>query len=148
MAGKLYLAPVAAFDFLGASILDLNLVLNALMLAIAALVAVPLVRSRRKDGTITDLEKALHAKTELGDQLERDLAGATSRANVAKEASEHLRNELAAATARYEEQAKYTAEGAVLHLEHTLAEHREQVAERHERILAALEKLTARLDHH
>lgn len=140
------LAPVVALDLLAAVQLDLNLMLNVLMLVIAGLVAVPLVKSRRKDGTIKDMEAAYEAACRRRDEALRDLQGATARANVARESSEHLRNELAAANARYEEQEKYTAKGAVTHMEEILIEHRDQVAERHELMLEALNKLTARLE--
>lgn len=133
-------AAVADVVVTAAQVLDINVVLNVVMLLVAALVALPLIRSRRKDATIKDLEAELDAAHRRRDGALEDLAGAQKRANMGEEAIKHLRTELAAAQARYEEQSKYTAKEAVTHLEQLMVEHREQVAARHELML---EQLTA-----
>lgn len=138
-------AVVADIVLLATRALDVNTVLNVLVLVVAALAAIPVLKARRKDAAIQDLETTLKAKDARLAEREADLKGAEARANQMEVATTHLREQLAAAEAKYEEQAKYTAKGAVTHMEEMLADHSRQVAERHERMLTALDALTEKI---
>lgn len=139
------MAIVDAALLVGAA-LDMNLVLNLFTLALIAVAAVPVLRSRRKDAIIKELNDVCDVKERREKELEKDLAGAQARANQAEEAAKFSVKEAEKWQARYEEQSKYTAPEAVMQIESELAEHRQQVAERHERILTALERLTDRIE--
>lgn len=139
-------ALVEAATFLAALSDEINVGLNLFGILLIVLAAIPVARSRRKDQTIKDLGEALEAKTRLVDELheaQRQL----------EQGCHHLKTEAAEWQARYEEQAKYTAEAAVAHFESVMDEHRQQVAERHGALLAmgaettrCLEQLVERLD--
>lgn len=136
---KIALPVLLVEEFVAVAVFDLNLLLNVLMLVMAVVVAVPIVRSRRKDATIAELEKLAHGRGERIVDLEADVKGVQARADAAEDAAKGCQTEIATWRARYEEQSKYTAEGAVTHLDDVLKEHREQVADRHEKIIEQLD---------
>ena len=133
---------IAGVESVVAQILDIDTVLNIMILLVAALAAVPLMKSKAKDQTIKDLNDSLIAADRREDDLKKEVAGAQTRANAMEEACKFATKEKEKWEARYQEQSKYTAKGAVTHMEQLLVEHREQVAQRHEHMIDALDKLT------
>lgn len=130
-----------------------NVLLNLSTILVVVLVAIPVARSKRKDGTIKELQESNDAK----DGRIKDLRDEVEERSVAcrqiEQGAVHLQTELAKAQAKYEELEKYAAGPAVAHFEEMLAEHSAAVAARHalmldqgERQTAALAKVTAALD--
>jgi membrane protein implicated in regulation of membrane protease activity len=133
-------ALIAVTEALVAAVGDnLNTYLNLFTIALVVLAAVPVARARRKDQTIKDLEEALKAKTALADERADTM-------RQLEQGCQHLKTEATEWRARYEEQAKYTAEAAVAHFEESLEGHREQVAERHRQMIASLASIAETLE--
>lgn len=125
---------------------DVNTVLNVAMFLLVAVVAVPVLRSKRKDGIIDEQAKVIESHERRINALEQDLKGAQDRANEVSVALAEANNRAAAAEARYEEQLKYTARPAVEQFERMLLDHQRGVQERHELMIEALKRQTAALD--
>jgi predicted lipid-binding transport protein (Tim44 family) len=102
-----------------------NLLLNVVTIAIAVGVAIPALKSKRKDATIKDLNDALQAKTEA-------LAASELQKRQLEQGAQHCKQEATRWQAKYEEASNYTAEEAVKHFEAALEAHSGRVAERHE----------------
>lgn len=121
--------------------MDWNLALNVAMFA-GLLYAVPtLGRSKRKDAVIAEQKLVIESHTTRISALERDLAGVTDRANVAAEAAKECEKRAAEWQARYDEQSRYTAPVAVAHFEKVLTDHSARVGDRHEQMIAELERI-------
>lgn len=121
--------------------MDWNLALNVAMFA-GLLYAVPtLGRSKRKDTVIVEQKLVIDSHTTRIDALEADLRGVTERANRAADAAKECETRAAEWQARYEEQRKYTAPVAVAHFEEFMKEHSNRVADRHERMIAELDRI-------
>jgi hypothetical protein len=139
---KSFMPLILVGEISASQLLDVNLLLNILTILIACAVAVPIMKSRRKDETIKDLNASLAAADRRLEDAQAEVAGAQVRANQMEEACKYAVKEQEKWHARYEEQRKYTAQGAVTHMEELLIDHRDQVAERHEHMITALDKLT------
>lgn len=125
---------------------DLNAVLNIVTLIAAATVAVPVLRAKRKDAIITEQSQVIESHERRIKALEDDLLGAQKRADELAQQLVTSQTDLAAANARYEEQAKYTAGPAIEQFKEILLEHQQAVQERHQLMIAALERITGALD--
>jgi hypothetical protein len=92
-----------------ATVNDFNVWLNVITIVIALAVAVPVIRSRRKDAALDQQEKVIAANERRINQLERDLAGATRRAEQAAEEATRAAHDATHWRSKYEEQEKYAA---------------------------------------
>lgn len=119
-----------------------NLLLNILVFAAAVVVAVPWLRSKRKDGVIRELEEVVDTKDRLIVSLRDDIKGVAQRADQLAERVTSCERAAAEWQARYEEQSKYTAREAFTHFEQIMSQHSNQVAERHAAMLDVLNTLT------
>lgn len=81
--------------WLASQIGDVNVILNVVTILVALAVAYPIIRSRRKDMTIADLEKALDARNERLTETQEALEGASVRADAAEATKQKLREEIA-----------------------------------------------------
>jgi vacuolar-type H+-ATPase subunit I/STV1 len=122
-----------------------NLALNIGTVVVVYVVARRLAKTKIKDGTISDLEKAGAAKDErLKESAERDRAR-LQQVRQLEQAAHHCQTEATKWRAKYEEAKEYSAQPAVEHFEALLAEHSGKVAERHGMMLDALERMTSTL---
>jgi hypothetical protein len=122
-----------------------NLIVNVATVAVVYVVARRLAKTKIKDGTISDLEKAGAAKDErLKESAERDRAR-LQQIRQLEQAAHHCQTEATKWQAKYEEAKEYSARPAVEHFESLLAEHSSTVAQRHAMMLDALERMTAAL---
>jgi transposase len=150
----LFAGAFTAAQFLAAGIGDrTNVVLNVLTIVIAVGVSVPVVRNRRKDQTIKDLNDALTAKDARVRELRDELSAAHLGKRQIEQAAMHCREEATQWRARYEEIEKYTAEVAVKQFEEALERHAQTVAGRHQVLIeqgktisASQERITATLE--
>jgi hypothetical protein len=113
----------------------LNLLFNAVMFLVAVGLAFPIAKDRRKSQTIqtqNNLIDALTKDNEAKEQAHRNL----------EQGSHHLKAELAAAEARYEEALKYTSRDSVERFEGLLTAQTETL----ERIALTLDAIDKRLD--
>jgi chromosome segregation ATPase len=83
----------------------------AVVVGLAAVLAVG--SSKRKDATIGDLEKALKGKDERLEETKAQLDGASRRADEAEKAGRRCSDEVIHWKAKYDEQERYTARGAL-----------------------------------
>jgi Tfp pilus assembly protein PilX len=93
----------------------LNVILNVLTVVglVAIMVAaVPFIRSRRKDGMIMELQKALEVSEAFVKQKERECVGVSARAERLERERNEAKEEAAACKARYDELSQYTARPA------------------------------------
>jgi predicted lipid-binding transport protein (Tim44 family) len=120
-----------------------NLLLNLLTILIAVGVAIPAVKSRRKDATIKDLTEALDAKDKRVKTLAEELKDRTQQVRQIEQAAQHCTTEAAKWQAKYEEAKQYTAAEAVQQFEAALQAHSARVSERHE-VLIQQGEATAR----
>lgn len=123
--GAVVLALIESLAAIGDS---LNVYLNLFTILLVVGAALPVIKSRRKDATIRDLEEAMTAKAALAEERAEQL-------RQLEQGCQHLKTEGAEWKARYEEQSRYTAESAITHFEELMDEHRGQVAERHGQLL-------------
>lgn len=120
----------------------LTLVLVVLAWLAVAAVSVPTLRSKRKDGVISEQLLVIQSHETRIKALERDLGGAKERADAAAMAAREAETRAAQWQARYEEQSRYTAGPAIENFERLLKAHSEQVAERHALMIESLEGVT------
>lgn len=91
----------------------LNIALNLGTIAVVVLVAVPLARSKRKDGTIKDLNDELNAKERRISTLTAEVADAKQQARQIEQAANHCQTDATRWRAKYEELQPFTAEKAL-----------------------------------
>lgn len=122
-----------AFEGVTASVsTQANLLLNVLTILLAIGVAIPALKSKRKDATIKDLTDALEAKDDLLEARTTERDEAQQQKRQIEQAAQHCTTEAAKWQAKYEEAKQYTAQEAVKHFEAALESHSARVAERHE----------------
>lgn len=144
----LKVAGLLAFVEVQATTVDVgpvNSVLNVVAIGLIVAVGFRAGRSKLKDETIRDLRESNEAKDErlkeLRDELEERLQGTRQiEAGVA-----HLREQLVAAEARYDEQGKYTAEHALAAVMTAMEKADEGHERRHLEVMAAFESLNTAL---
>lgn len=96
-----------------------------------------------KDSAIATHQQSIDSLETRVQTLEADLIGAQQRANALHEERDDARHLAAEWKARYEEQAKYTAGPAFEALTETLRQHIEAVQQRHELMIATLDRLVS-----
>lgn len=112
---------VQAIVFAYATFDQLNVVFNIATIVVAIAVAFPVIRSRRKDATIRELIQALEAKDALIETLHADIEGLKTRAKRAEDDCHEIKLRANHWEARYHEQEKYTAQGALEQIGERLA---------------------------
>ena len=132
---------VAKADEFGFPNFLLNLAAIAIPLLLAALVARPLLRAKRKDGTISDQENAIKAKDAYIETLEGERDRCLEQNRQMEEAVKFAQKQEAVAEAKYEEQARYTAESALNTIEGILERSETESERRHREIISALAKI-------
>ena len=133
----------------GASAFDLgrlNALLNLALLAVVFVAAFPLVKSKRKDQTIQEQENLLKAKDARIVELRDDLDDARQNVRQIEQGAAHVREQLVAAEAKYEEQGKYTAEKALTAVMQTMRQGEGNHERRHVEVMEALAALKLALE--
>jgi chromosome segregation ATPase len=113
-----------------------NLIVNVLtvfMIVGGFAIALPYFKRKVINQSIEDLEHALNAARQRIDAAEQTAQEAKTEAQNCHIEAERWR-------AKYEESSRYSAAPAVAHFERELADHRHQVADRHQAILEAAER--------
>lgn len=99
--------------FAYASFDQLNVIFNIATIVVAIAVAFPIIRSRRKDVTIRELSQSVDSKDTLLESLRDDIEGLKIRAKRSEDECHEVKLRAEHWEARYTEQARYTAEGAL-----------------------------------
>lgn len=118
-----------------------NTALNLFTIVLVVIAAVPVIKSRRKDAIIKDLEAALHAKDERMVELREELLGAQARADANDDRAHAAEKREAECRAKYDEIQKYTAGPVLVELKEILVDREHHDKTRHDQLLELMARL-------